>query len=283
MPPELLARAIEHEGLARAIEILAGGNAVALTGAGLSTDSGIPDYRSPSAPRRTPMTISQFLGSREARQQYWARNHIGWRFIESRSPNPGHQALATLEDAGVIRSVITQNVDLLHTRAGHRDVINLHGTYRTVVCLDCGGRTNRAMLAQLLERLNPEFARAATIDGLEIAPDADALVRDVATFRMVDCAHCGGILKPDIVFFGESVPRPTVERCYAEVDAADALLVAGSSLTVMSGLRFVRRAARRGIPIIIVNRGGTRGDELASARIDGGCSETLGALAEVLL
>ncbi|WP_149361730.1 Sir2 family NAD-dependent protein deacetylase [Lolliginicoccus suaedae] len=289
MPPDLQPRADLHQsdteldGLARAIEILAGRNTVALTGAGLSTDSGIPDYRSPSSPPRTPMTIAQFLGSREARQQYWARNHIGWRFIASRSPNPGHRALATLEDAGVIRSVITQNVDLLHTRAGHRDVINLHGTYRTVICLDCGARSDRAVLAKQLEQLNPGFARAATIDGLEIAPDADALVKDVATFRMVDCALCGGILKPDIVFFGESVPRPTVEHCYAEVDAADAVLVAGSSLTVMSGLRFVRRAARRGIPIIIVNRGGTRGDELASARIDGGCSETLGTLAEVLL
>ncbi|MBN4928084.1 NAD-dependent protein deacetylase [Hoyosella rhizosphaerae] len=272
----------EHEALVRSIEVLAAQKVVTLTGAGLSTDSGVPDYRSPTAPKRTPMTISQFLATPQARQQYWARNHIGWRFIDSREPNRGHRSLAALELGGVVTSLITQNVDLLHSKAGHREVMDLHGTYKQVVCLNCGDVLDRTDLARELELANPHFAHYTEIDGLEIAPDADAVVADVSSFQVVDCPRCGGILKPDIVFFGESVPKPLVERAFAAVDAASAMLVVGSSLTVMSGLRFVRYAARQGLPIVIVNRGPTRGDDLATVKVEAGCSEVLSALADVL-
>ncbi len=265
------------------VALLAGRRIAVLTGAGISTDSGIPDYRGPDSPPANPMTIRQFVTSREYRQRYWARNHLGWRHMASRQPNAGHRALAELERAGVVTGVITQNVDLLHTRAGSRAVINLHGTYARVVCLDCGHTMTRAELAEQLEAANPGFTeRAEKLGGLAVAPDADATVADTESFVFVDCPSCAGMLKPDIVYFGESVAKDVVEQSYSMVESAEALLVAGSSLTVFSGYRFVRHAAARGIPIAIVNRGPTRGDDLATVKVEAGCSPMLVLLAEEL-
>ncbi|WP_408632297.1 NAD-dependent protein deacetylase [Mycobacterium basiliense] len=259
---------------------LAGRRIAVLTGAGISTDSGIPDYRGPDSPPSNPMTISQFVSDPLFRQRYWARNHVGWRNMDSTAPNAGHRALAALEGSGVVSGVITQNVDLLHTKAGSRNVINLHGTYARVVCLSCAYTTSRTALAAELEALNPGFiADAEAAGGSAVAPDADAIVTDTGSFRYLDCPQCTGILKPDIVYFGENVPKSLVAQSYSMVEQADALLVAGSSLTVFSGYRFVRHAAARGIPIAILNRGRTRGDHLATVKVDGGCSETLTLLA----
>ncbi len=258
------------------VALLAGRRVAVLTGAGISTDSGIPDYRGPDSPPSNPMTIRQFTLDPAFRQRYWARNHVGWRHMDDTLPNAGHRALATLERAGVVTGVITQNVDLLHTKAGSRNVVNLHGTYAQVICLGCGHTMTRAALADQLEALNPGFIeRTEAVGGLAMAPDADALVADTACFRYRNCPRCEGMLKPDIVYFGESVPKDVVAQAYSLVDEADALLVAGSSLTVFSGYRFVRHAAANGIPIGIVNRGRTRGDDLATVKVDGGCSEML--------
>ena len=265
------------------VALLQGRRVAVLTGAGMSTDSGIPDYRGPDSPPSNPMTISQFTSDPAFRQQYWARNHVGWRHMDETLPNAGHRALAELEHAGVVSGVITQNVDLLHTKAGSRVVVNLHGSYAQVVCLDCGHTTSRAALADLLEVANPGFVeRAEAVGGIAVAPDADAVVGDTTTFQTIDCGYCGGMLKPDIVYFGENVPKARVDEAYSLVDGADALLVAGSSLTVHSGYRFVRHAAARGIPIAIINRGRTRGDDVATVKIDNGCSPMLALLADEL-
>lgn len=264
------------------LDVLSGCTVTALTGAGMSTDSGIPDYRGPSSPPRNPMTYQQFVGDEMFRRHYWARNHVGWRHVHTQTPNAGHRALAALEEAGVVAGVITQNVDRLHTLAGSRRVIDLHGTYARVVCLGCGAVVGRAELAVRLEAMNPHFASVASVRDAEIAPDADAVLATTEGFVVADCERCGGMLKPDIVYFGENVPRPRVTQAYELVDAAGALLVAGSSLTVMSGLRFVRHCAKKSVPVVIVNRGRTRGDELATVKLDAGCSETLGALVAAL-
>jgi len=265
------------------VALLHGRRVAVLTGAGMSTDSGIPDYRGPDSPPSNPMTIRQFTSDPAFRQRYWARNHVGWRHMDETLPNAGHRALAELEHAGVVSSVITQNVDLLHTKAGSRNVVNLHGTYAQVICLDCGHTMSRAALAELLDAANPGFIeRAEALGGIAVAPDADAVVDDTASFVIIDCPACGGMLKPDIVYFGESVPKVRVDEAYSVVDGADALLVAGSSLTVYSGYRFVRRAAALGIPIAIINRGRTRGDDLATVKIDNGCSPMLALLADEL-
>jgi len=222
------------------------------------------------------MTIHQFTSDPVFRQRYWARNHVGWRHMDHTGPNAGHRAVAALEHAGSVTGVITQNVDLLHTKAGSRNVVDLHGTYAQVICLSCGDTMSRVALAEQLEALNPGFLeRAEAAGGLAVAPDADAFVADTASFRYLDCPRCAGMLKPNIVYFGESVPKGIVDQAYSLVDRADALLVAGSSLTVFSGYRFVRHAAALGIPVAIVNRGRTRGDELATVKVDGGCSELL--------
>ena len=256
-----------------------------LSGAGLSTDSGIPDYRGPTglARRATPMTYQAFTGSAAARQRYWARSHLGWRHIAAARPNGGHRAVAELERRGLVDGVITQNVDGLHQAAGSAEVIELHGSLHLVRCLDCGDRTSRAELMRRLANANPDWdgsARSALIN-----PDGDAQLDDgtIGTFNVVGCPRCGGLLKPDVVFFGENVPPERVASCYARVARATSLVVLGSSLTVMSGLRFVRRAADLGIPVAIVNQGPTRGDPLATVRIDAPLGEVLGAvLGEVL-
>lgn len=249
---------------------------VVLTGAGLSTDSGIPDYRGPGAPDRAPMTYQEFVSGPAARQRYWARSHVGWSRMRTAEPNAGHRAVAALDPA----LLITQNVDGLHERAGSREMVALHGRIAEVVCLECRQVTARADLQRRLDELNPGWA--ARHADVAVRPDGDVDLDATDGFAVPDCAVCGGVLKPDVVFFGENVPRDRVDRCYAAVDALGdegTLLVAGSSLTVMSGLRFVRRAARNGTSVVIVNRGATRGDELATCKVDAGCSEFLTELA----
>ncbi len=250
-----------------------GGRVVVLTGAGLSTDSGIPDYRGPGAPVRMPMTFQEFTATPDSQRRYWARAHLGWSRIGSAEPNEGHLALARLEAAGRVSFLITQNVDGLHERAGHQRMVALHGRISEVVCLDCGGRTHRTTVQHLLSAANPGWLQQHAHVGAR--PDGDVDLDETAGFVVPTCEGCGGRLKPDVVFFGENVPRQRVERSYAALDEADALLVAGSSLTVMSGLRFVRYAAKAGLPVVIVNRGVTRGDPLATAKIEAGCSEWL--------
>jgi NAD-dependent SIR2 family protein deacetylase len=265
------------------VALLAGRRVAVLTGAGMSTDSGIPDYRGPDSPPSNPMTIRQFTCDPVFRQRYWARNHVGWRHMDDTQPNAGHRAVAALEHNGVVSGVITQNVDLLHTKAGSRDVINLHGTYAQVICLSCGQSMSRAALGEKLDALNPGFIeRVEAIGGLAVAPDADAVVADTASFRYVDCPSCGGMLKPNIVYFGESVAKDVVQQAFSLVEDAETLLVAGSSLTVFSGYRFVRHAAAHRIPVAIVNRGPTRGDDLATIKVEGGCSELLTLLSDEL-
>ena len=255
---------------------------VALTGAGMSTDSGIPDYRGPTSVRATPMQYSEFVGSAEAQRRYWARSYLGWRRIGRAEPNPGHRALADLEAAG-LAGVITQNVDGLHSAAGSTRVINLHGDIATVVCLECGDHSTRSELQRRLTSANPELEQPLVLQNAELRPDGDAVARDWQQFRVVGCVQCGGRLKPDVVFFGESVPKSRVEAAYALMERAEILVVLGSSLTVMSGFRFVRHNAKLQRPVVIINRGMTRGDELASVKIDGGCSETLTELRASLL
>ncbi|MGB3301704.1 Sir2 family NAD-dependent protein deacetylase [Gordonia sp. (in: high G+C Gram-positive bacteria)] len=264
-------------------EIIAGRRIVALTGAGLSTPSGIPDYRSPDSPSRRPMTIDAFMASAESRRRYWARNHVGWRFMDAALPNAAHFALRDLQSDGIAAGVITQNVDMLHMKAGSSPVVDLHGSYGRVRCLNCQTQMSRHRLADELEAVNPGYAeQMASRGAIEVAPDADAALDDIGNFVMIDCPHCGGILKPDIVYFGETVRKDVVDEAFALVDATDALVVAGSSLTVMSGLRFVRHAATTGKPIIIVNRGNTRGDDLATLKIDHRCEVVLSAVAVLL-
>ena len=258
-----------------ALDLLATRPLVVLTGAGLSTDSGIPDYRGPGSPARTPMTFQEFVASPEAQQRYWARSHLGWQRMGRAVPNEGHRALAALDPD----LLITQNVDGLHEAAGSRRLVALHGRVADVVCLSCRATSSREALERVLDELNPGWLERHGRVGSR--PDGDVDLDETGDFVVPTCG-CGGPLKPDVVFFGENVPADRVARCYAAVEAlgADgALLVAGSSLTVMSGLRFVKRAAAGGTPIVVVNRGATRGDALATYKLEVGCSEFLGELA----
>lgn len=254
--------------------LLNGRRWVCLTGAGLSTDSGIPDYRGRGARPYRPILFGEFVADVEQQRRYWARSMQGWRSFRVARPNAGHAALARL---GV--PIITQNVDGLHAAAGSPVVLDLHGRIDRVICLGCGEVTPRADLQRRLEAVNPDVTGTIPAGTAEVRPDGDAVVEDWRDFVLVPCGSCGGPLKPDVVMFGESVPLPRVRDAYDLVDGADALVVAGSSLTVMSGLRFVRHAAKNGLPVAIVNRGATRGDDLATLRLDAGTSETLGELA----
>ena len=253
---------------------------VTLSGAGLSTDSGIPDYRGPGAPARTPMTYQEFVSGPQARQRYWARSHVGWSRMSRARPNPGHHALARLEAAGRQRMLITQNVDGLHEAAGTTRMCALHGRIAEVVCLSCGQVSSRESLHERLSDLNPGFAAAHR--HAETRPDGDVELGSTDGFVVPGCVFCDGVLKPHVVFFGENVPKARVLGCYQAVEAAaaegGALLVVGSSLTVMSGLRFVKHAAKLGMPVVIVNRGRTRGDELATYKLDVGTSAFLAEL-----
>jgi NAD-dependent SIR2 family protein deacetylase len=267
-------------------ELVCRGGVVVLSGAGISTESGIPDYRGPIGQLRArlPMTIREFTGSIEARRRYWARSQIGWRRMSGAAPNAGHRALAALERGGALAGIITQNVDGLHQAAGAREVIELHGSLAWVVCLECGSRTPRGALDERLRAANEHFDELAGTPSPS-NPDGDVELADehVARFRLVGCERCGSdLLKPDVVFFGENVPRPRVDRCYELVGAGASLLVLGSSLTVMSGLRFVQRARREGIPVAIVNLGATRGDPLADLKLDAPLGPTLTGLLDAV-
>jgi NAD-dependent SIR2 family protein deacetylase len=269
--------------LTEVVAAVADGGVVVLSGAGISTESGIPDYRGAegSLRRHTPMTYQDFVRSADGRQRYWARSHLGWRTIARAAPNAGHHAVARLRAHGYFSGVITQNVDGLHQAAGTPDVVELHGSLDRVICLGCGQTSTREALDRRLRSANAAFDGAAT----RINPDGDVeLAEDVVRgFRLVGCADCaGGVLKPDVVFFGENVPPPRVQECYRLVDEASALLVLGSSLTVMSGLRFVRHAAKTGKPVFIVNQGQTRGDAHARIRVDRPLGEALTELSASL-
>ncbi|WP_322920210.1 Sir2 family NAD-dependent protein deacetylase [Nocardioides renjunii] len=270
-----VAAEVDPAAVEAALDLLATRPVVVLTGAGLSTDSGIPDYRGPGAPARAPMTYQEFVATPEAQRRYWARSHVGWQRMGHAVPNDGHRALAAVDPL----MLITQNVDGLHEAAGSRRLVALHGRVADVVCLGCRSTSSRAELERVLDELNPDWVeRHASVAS---NPDGDVDLDDTADFVVPTCA-CGGPLKPDVVFFGENVPPDRVARCYAAVEAlgtGGALLVAGSSLTVMSGLRFVKRAAQGGTPIVVVNRGATRGDPLASYKLEVGCSDFLTALA----
>jgi len=265
-----LAEEVNLESQARAFgimtEIFRRGDVVLLSGAGLSTESGIPDYRGPSGRERRgqPMTYQEFTGSAAARQRYWARSHLGWRYITGAAPNAGHRAVAALQRHGLVRGIITQNVDGLHQAAGADAVTELHGSVHRVVCLSCWRRSSRLDLDQRLRAVNPGWA---DLDAA-VNPDGDVALEETGGFVVVDCLECGGVLKPDVVFFGENVPKPRVAACYDLVAGAAALVVLGSSLTVMSGFRYVRHAASLDIPVVIVNQGQTRGDVLADVTID---------------
>lgn len=257
---------------------LRGRRVAVLSGAGISTDSGIPDYRGPRGSLRTrnPVKLHEFLRSEADRRRYWARSCLGWPFITERRPNPGHLAVAALQQAGALGSVITQNVDGLHQAAGATDVLELHGTLHWVVCLDCSTRMGRQDLQERMLARNPGWLERS----VEMAPDGDAELPPEITdhFAVEPCPICGGILKPDVVFFGEQVPGDRVEASFAIVRQAEVLLVLGSSLTVYSGFRFADAAARAGTPVVIINQGPTRADSLAALRVDAPLSPTLRGL-----
>lgn len=253
---------------------------VVLTGAGCSTESGIPDYRSPGGPwaRHKPIYYSEFVRSADVRRFYWARSFRGWPRFAAARPNAAHRSLAELERAGKVDFLITQNVDDLHQEAGSERLVQLHGRNRLVVCLDCGCEFPRAGIQERLAALNAGWCGdALNGDEADFAPDGDAELRreSVRDFVVLACERCGGVLKPAVVFFGESVPAGKVTVAIERVEAADALLVVGSSLTVWSGYRFVKRAAERGVPIAIVNIGPTRGDALATLKIEANCGDVL--------
>ena len=264
-----------------ALALLAGRPLVVLTGAGLSTDSGIPDYRGPGSVPRQPMTAQEFRSGPEARRHYWARTYVGFARMGRAVPNAGHRALAAMDP----ELLITQNVDGLHEAAGTRRMVALHGRVSDVICLDCRATSAREALQERLAAANPSWLEAHA--DVADRPDGDVALEETAGFVVPPCAACGGVLKPDVVFFGENVPPARVARCRDAVDTlADtggALLVAGSSLTVTSGLRFVRQATKAGTPVVIVNRGATRGDDLAALTVHEGCGEFLTALATLTL
>jgi NAD-dependent SIR2 family protein deacetylase len=262
-----------------AAQVLTGRRIAVLSGAGISTDSGIPDYRGPNSVPRTPMTFQAFLADADARKRYWAGSHLGWQRFAKAAPNAGHFALAQLESAGVLSGVLTQNVDALHQRSGSARVVDLHGRLDRVRCLTCGQVYARDAVSRQIAELNPWLSET---DSAVLRPDGDADVTGIRDFVVPACGLCGGILKPDIVFFGEFIPTTTFFEASALLGGAEALLVVGSSLVVNSGIRFLDQAAKRHLPVVIVNRGTTRGDSRAAVKIDAGTSETLTALADRL-
>jgi NAD+-dependent protein deacetylase sirtuin 4 len=277
-PPALAGAA----GIGALVELLRGRRVVALVGAGCSTASGIPDYRGPETRRRArnPIQIQAFLGDDAGRQRYWARAVVGWPRFRASRPNAAHAALAALEHAGVLRGLITQNVDRLHHAAGSRRVVELHGALHEVVCLQCGALESRDGLQERLLALNPGWDAAR----VEAAPDGDAELPAamIEGFVVAGCRCCGGVLKPKVVFFGENVPADVTAQAWSLFGEGEVLLVVGSSLTVFSGYRFVRRAAQQGVPVAVVNLGPTRGDPLVTLRVDDRVEAVLPALAEAL-
>jgi len=263
-----------------AVAALAGRRIVVLTGAGMSTDSGIPDYRGEGAPKRNPMTFDQFRESHDYRRRYWAGSHLGWKMFHAARPNAGHRVLAALEDAGVVSGVITQNVDGLHARAGSTHLVDLHGSMDRVLCLNCGQAFARASIAERISADNPWVDEP---DAITMAPDGDADVTDYSSFVVPACSVCQGMLKPDVVFFGEFIPTERFLEASALVAGAEAMLIAGSSLVVNSGIRLLEQARRRRLPIVIINRGVTKGDSRATVKLDAGATETLAELSRHLL
>lgn len=274
MPAELP----DPDPVARLADLLAAGGVTVLSGAGLSTESGIPDYRGPTGAlrRATPMTYQRFTGDAAARQRYWARSHLGWRIVAQAVPNAGHRAVTVLQEAGLLSGLVTQNVDGLHTAAGATGVIELHGNLHRVVCLGCGAASARSELDEALRTANAGWS--APVEQRNPDGDVDLPGQAVRRFTVVDCRRCGGLLKPDVVFFGETVPSDRVDASFALVARARLLLVLGSSLRVMSGYRFVLRAASLGIPVAIVNQGATRGDPHAALTLDAPLGEALPTL-----
>ena len=248
-----------------------------ITGAGVSTDSGIPDYRGAGSLPRTPMDITAFLTTHAARQRYWAGGHRGYQAFSATMPNDSHRAIARFEHAGAALGVITQNVDGLHLKAGSSRVAELHGTARRIVCISCGQVFDRRDISERIENDNPWLLAAPAT---ELGPDGDAIPEGVTDFVVPDCTVCGGILRPDVVFFGEFIPRDRFAAAEAMVAAADAIIVAGTSLAVNTPIRLLERARRRNLPIVIINRGPTKWDAQAAVKIDAGTSATLTALAD---
>ncbi len=282
MEPEDTASTNEERAFRDLVRTLRYMRVVVLTGAGCSTESGIPDYRGEETRRRArnPITFQEFTRDEKSRRRYWARSAVGWPRLLQARPNAAHQAIADLEHQGPCVGVITQNVDRLHHQAGSSEVVELHGALAEVRCLGCGEREGRAQLQERLLDLNPGFDEVAR----EFAPDGDAVVDPAAieSFVVPRCVQCDGHLKPDVVFFGENVPSSVVERAWGLLDRAEALLVVGSSLAVYSGYRFVKKASERRLPIAIVNRGPTRGDEHAWVKVDGQAGAVLSALSDAL-
>lgn len=274
--------ALPETQLAELISLFERGTVAVLTGAGMSTDSGIPDYRGAGTPPRTPMNIAQFTEDTHYRRRFWAGARIGQNSMSTIEPNDGHRALARLEAAGHIEGVITQNVDGLHKRGGTRTVVELHGGGGTMRCLQCGERWTRAETLSWFDTLNPGYAERNA--DAEIAPDGDALVGEVESVRVPLCPGCGGMLRPDVVYFGETVPVPVFEAAASLVERSTALLIAGSSLAVNTGMRLVHKTERQGNPLAVINRGPTAVDRrpALAVRIDAGTTETLTALAAAL-
>lgn len=255
--------------------------AVVLTGAGVSTASGVPDYRGRGAARGRPMQFSHFVADEQNRRRYWARAYQGWAAMGRADPNAAHRALVRWEELSwpcPLVGVVTQNVDGLHRQAGSDHLVELHGRIHDVVCLDCGDVTDREVMQGRMAAANPGVPTTLALGHPELRPDGDAVVDDWQGFVVPPCERCGGVLKPDVVYFGESVPAERTARATAWVDRADAVVVAGSSLSVMSGLRLVRRAAARGVPVVILNHGATRADDLATVRLEGRVEQLLAVL-----
>lgn len=272
--------------MSRLVGLVAQGAALVVSGAGISTGSGIPDYRGPDGRHRDdrPMTIDRFLASDHDQRAYWARSHIGWERFRRAAPNDAHRAVTDLQRADLLCGVVTQNVDGLHPAAGTTGVMEIHGRLGEVVCLDCGELTGRDLLAERLEERNPGFREEVSADETAVRPDGDILLHphDVERFAFVGCTTCGGRLKPGVIMFGEQVPRDRYAQARSLIDGARSLIVLGSSLSVGSGYRFVLDAARRGIPIAIVNRGPSRGDAHATIRVDDDLCDVLPTVARAV-
>ncbi|WP_196716957.1 Sir2 family NAD-dependent protein deacetylase [Actinomyces trachealis] len=262
-------------------DLLKGARTLVVTGAGISTDAGIPDYRGVGTTPVCPVDYGQFVSDPLWYRWVWARNHATWRLLDPLTPTPGHMALARLEEMGLVMGVATQNVDRLHARAGQGTVWELHGAYDRVVCLECGAVTSRAVLDERLSAANPGYPRETDPRRVEITPEADRAAATACDFQVVFCQNCGGLLKPDIVFFGEGLP-PAMELAMEAAGRCDVVLVAGTSLAVLTGLWIVRQAVAQGAQLAVVNRGVTAVDEAADLRIEGGTSQVLAATAGLL-
>ncbi len=272
-----------REHLDTLLQAMADDKFLILTGAGISTPSGIPDYRDSDGMRRgrQPMMYQEFLAAPESRRRYWARAMLGWPRVRKARPNAAHEALATLQQRDRISALITQNVDTLHDQAGSHDVIELHGSLHRVLCLDCGQRSERDAIQQQMETQNPYLSG---VDAVQ-APDGDTLLDPAfeARFQVPQCPHCAGErMKPDVVFFGENVAQPTAARALAAAENAAGLLVVGSSLMAYSAFRLCRVIAERGKPLMAINLGKTRADDLLDLKIEGSCEELLPWLLEEL-